>query len=377
MNRGDPPVYFPTPKYIIDAYVGALRESKTSYSRAEGEPVLVEAVQKRYKQLYGIDVGYESIIVTQGVSEALSFVNSAFVNMGDMAVVFKPYYPLYVPILRRNGGIPLFGSYDESKGWGIDVDRLERALRAMPRSSAKRIKYLLITNPNNPTGTVLDRRALERVVDLANEHSLLIISDEIYDEIVYNGARFTSVGELAKGIPHMILNGASKDFDATGFRIGFMLIPEDDRVSMAVKAKMADYAKARLSVNTPAQYAVAAAMNNTAAHRSAIHEMVRGIAERANHAAKLVAENPLLSVVRPNGAFYIFPKVDLKAMGFRSDAEFVDKLLKATYVQLTRGSGFGAPSHIRIVALPPKDILDYAINKINDFCRTRARNRGP
>ncbi len=377
LNRGDPPVYFPTPKYIINAYISALREAKTFYSRAEGAHMLVEAVQKRYRRMYGINASEDSIIVTQGVSEALGFINSALINDGDSAVIFKPYYPLYVPLLKIYGGNPIMGSYNEASGWGIDSEKLSRMLKALPKSRARRAKYLLITNPSNPTGTVLSRRVLKEIIDIANEHSLLIVSDEIYDEITYNGARFTSVGELAKGVPHIILNGASKDFDATGFRIGFMLVPEHDKTSMAIKEKLADYAKARLSVNTPAQYAVAAAMSNESEHRKAIRSMVRGIADRANFATRLIAENSLFEVVEPNGAFYIFPKVDLKKIGFKSDAEFVDRLLKEEYVQLTRGSGFGAPSHIRIVALPPKDILGYAINKINEFCNRHSRSTGP
>lgn len=368
LNRGDPPVYFPTPKYIINAYEHALEEHKTAYSRAEGVHALVHAVQERYRRLYNMHMSEESIIVTQGVSEALNFINSALINDNDMAVIIKPYYTLYNPVLRIYGGHPIMGIYDESNKWDIDINGLEKKLEAIPRERRKRIKYMMITNPNNPTGTVLSASVLKQVVDIANEYSLLIISDEIYDEIVYNKARFTSIGKLAKGMPHIILNGASKDFDATGFRIGFMVIPGQDRLSNAIKSKMSDYAKVRLSVNTPAQYAVAEAMSNISEHKKAIGAMVKSIEDRVNYAAKLISENDFLSMVKPNGAFYLFPKIDMKRLRLKSDAEFVDKLLKQEYVQLTRGSGFGMPSHIRIVALPPKDILGYAINKINDFC---------
>ncbi|MEM0149642.1 MAG: aminotransferase class I/II-fold pyridoxal phosphate-dependent enzyme [Candidatus Micrarchaeaceae archaeon] len=373
LNRGDPPVYFPTPKYIIDAYSRALQEGRTTYSRAEGVRVLVEAVSKRYRSLYNMRVDEDSIIVTQGVSEAISFINSSLIDGGDAAIILKPYYPIYVPSLKIFGGRPFVGSYDENNNWDIDIDNLERRLRKLSATQRKRIKYIMITNPNNPTGTVLSRRALENVVELANEHSLLLISDEIYDEIVYNGAKFTSIGQLAKGVPHMILNGSSKIFDSTGFRIGFMIVPDDDKVSSALKLKLSDYAKARLSANTPAQYAVAEAMLNVKEHRKAIRAMVGSIESRVNYATKLIAESEFFSIVEPNGAFYLFPRVDLKSMGFKNDAQFVNELLNQEYVQLTRGSGFGMPSHIRIVALPPKDILGYAINKINDFCKKNAK----
>ncbi|MGC8687291.1 MAG: aminotransferase class I/II-fold pyridoxal phosphate-dependent enzyme [Candidatus Micrarchaeia archaeon] len=372
LNRGDPPVYFPTPRYIIDAYVKALREGKTTYSRAEGLRMLAGAIAKRYKSMYGIEFDEESVIVTQGVSEALSFLNSALINENETAVLFKPYYPLYVPLLMTYGGRAILADYNEEDNWSIDIEGLKRKLTEA-HSKGKKIKYLLITNPNNPTGTVLSKKTLQEVADIANDNSLLLISDEIYDEIVYNGAKFTSIGEVAKGQPHVILNGASKDFDSTGFRIGFVAVPEEDKISIELKQKLADYAKMRLSVNLPAQYAVAEAISNAKEHKKAISKMVKEIEKRANYAAKKFSENPLLTVTRPNGAFYLLPKLDMEALKFKNDAEFVDRLLKEEFVQLTRGSGFGAPSHFRIVALPPKDILDYAIDKINDFCAKNSK----
>lgn len=374
LSRGDPPSYFPTPKYILDAYVEALREHKTTYSKSEGEDILREAVAKRYKKLYKLDASPDSVLVTAGVSEALLFIDSALMNEGDSAVLFRPYYSLYLPILKTHGGLPIYEEYDESSNWSIDVERLSRSLKRLrTEGKLKRVKYMMITNPNNPTGTVLDRDILKEVVDLSNEYRLLLISDEIYDEIVYNKARFTSVCELAKGMPYMILNGASKVFDSTGFRIGFAITPENDKTSLALKEKLYDYAMMRLSVNTPAQYAAAEAINNTVEHKRAINSMVNSIEKRANHATKLLNENPLFNTVRPNGAFYILPRIDLKRTRFKNDREFVDRLLKEEDVQVTRGSGFGAPSHFRIVALAPQGILDLAINRINKFCKRHSR----
>jgi alanine-synthesizing transaminase len=148
-----------------------------------------------------------------------------------------------------------------------------------------------------------------------------------------------------------------------------MLIPEDDKLSQAFKEKMYNYAAVRLSVNSPAQYAVAEAMNNVTEHRRAIGQMVKAIEQRANHATRLLNENKYLSTVKPNGAFYIMPRVDFKSLKIKNDREFTDLLLKKECIQVTRGSGFGADSHFRIVALPPKEILDYAINRINRFCK--------
>ena len=369
LNRGDPAVYFPTPKYIEEAYIEAISENKTHYTETRGAKELVAAIMGRYRRMYGLDLDEEDIVVTAGVSEALYMLSSALVEKKDRVIVFKPYYTQYIPYIGLAGGEEYLLDYKENEGWGIDVDELDRHVRKLKHKA--RIKYILLTNPNNPTGTVLGRKTLEGIVDLANEHNLLLVSDEIYDEIVFNGARFTSIAQLAKGIPHVILNGASKNYDATGFRIGFTIVPGKDKLSKELKAKLADFASVRVSANAPAQYALAEGMNNVVEHNKAIRYMVHEIEDRVNFAVKLLDENKHLSTIRPKGAYYIFPKVDLKQVHFKSDKEFVDTLLKTKYVQLTRGSGFGTAGHIRIVSLPPKEVLEEAINKLNEFCRSK------
>lgn len=233
LNRGDPTAYFKTPKYIIDAYIAALKEGRTGYSDHTGVRRLREAVADRYRRLYDLRTDADHVLITQGLSEAIMLINAALINPGDKAVLFKPDYPLYAPYLKLYGGQEIAGCYEERYGWNIDTDHLKRMLKK--ELKGKKPKYMMITNPNNPTGTVLDRKVLEEVVDIANEHGILLVSDEIYDEIIYNGAKFTSMCKLAKGIPHIVLNGASKDYDATGFRIGFVLIPENDPVSNEIR----------------------------------------------------------------------------------------------------------------------------------------------
>ena len=372
LSSGDPALYYPTPKYIVDAYVEALANGRTSYSRSQGVLDLVDAVIKRYWHRYGIDLNEQDVLVTSGVAEALTFLNSAVIGLGDTALILKPYYTQYPVAIQMFGGRPLVGEYDEGTGWSIDLDSVAKVVRRMKGGSGK-IKYMLITNPNNPTGTILPRKTLEQVVEIANENRILLVSDEIYDEIVFGGANFTSVCELAKGMPHLILNGASKAFDATGFRIGYVLAPEEDTVSEELKRKLADYCRVRLSSNTPAQYAIAAAMNNTGEHQRTVRELVKKIEKIVGVAMKGLGENHHLSAVRPQGAFYIFPKIHMKTLDFRNDREFVHALLEEKLVQTTRGSGFGAPGHFRIVALAPEEIMGDCVQRVNDFCRAHAK----
>ncbi|MDE1845908.1 MAG: pyridoxal phosphate-dependent aminotransferase [Candidatus Micrarchaeota archaeon] len=371
LNRGDISLYFPTPKYIENAAIRAIKENKTYYTRSSGIPELIDAVKGRYKRMFNVKLKEEDIITTQGVSEGLYFLNASLLNPGNHAIIFRPYYTQYVPSIELSEGKAYYLDYDEEREWDIDTDELEDHIKRMKEKRG--IKYIMLTNPNNPTGTVLKKNTLERIVDLANEHKLILVSDEIYDEVVYNKAKFTSVAQVAKGVPHVILNGASKNLDATGFRIGFMIVPGEDKTSMELKKKFADFAGVRVSVNAPAQYAVAEAISNTKEHRKAIGKMVGEIEGRVNFAFKLLGENPYLQTVRPNSAYYIFPRIDLKSLNYNNDREFVSEFLREKLVQITRGSGFGARSHIRIVALPAKPVLEEAINRLNEFCEKKAR----
>lgn len=373
LNQGDPPLYFPTPRYMIDAHIRALRQRKTGYAAFSGEPELKEAVAKRYGKR-GAKFGPEDVIVTEGVSEALQFVNQALIDPGDTAILFRPYYAPYVPHLKLAGGIPIYEDYDEGDGWNVEVDHLRRSIRKLKEGNRlRRLKYMLVTNPDNPTGTVLRRSIIKEIVDIANEYGIILISDEIYDEIVYNGAEFTSVGRLARGIPHVILNGVSKDYDATGLRVGYAAVPGQDRASQQMKESFANLASIRISANRPAQLAFAEAMNNEVQHRIEIGNMVKGIEGRVNFAMGLLGENRHLETVEPNGAFYIFPRIHIKEMRIKDDREFARKLLMEECVWVVRGSGFGSPDHFRMIALPPKGILELAIKRINRFCEKYSR----
>ena len=363
LNRGDPAAYFPTPKYIVDAYVKALKAGKTGYSYHAGIPELRTAVAKRYMKKYGTKINPESVIVTQGVSEAILSFSSMFLDMGDRAVIFRPYYTLYMSSIMVCGGKPLIVDCAKSDRYEINPEALSKALRKVRTKP----KYMIFSNPSNPAGAVMGRDTLEKIVDIANDNGIFLISDEIYDEIVYNGAKFVSISQIARGVPHAILGGASKDFDATGFRMGYAIIPGEDKKSAEIREKFADYAKMRLSSNTPAQYAFAEAISNSKMHVPAVAGMVSKIESRANFAYKLVGECEYLSPVRPRGAFYLLARIDMKRLNFRSDKEIVSRLLTEENVQVTRGSGFGADGSIRIVALAPENVLEEAIGRINKF----------
>jgi len=369
LNSGDPAKYINTPKRVIRAYIDALKRNENYYSNSQGIEPLRQAIAARHKKMYGLDADPDKIVVTQGISEGLQFLNTALIDKGDKAILIRPYYPLYTSYLQIVGGKAIFADAIEESNWDIDLDALAKKVK-----NEKRIKYMLITNPNNPAGYIISRKKLEEIVDLANEHDLFIISDEIYDELVYRGS-FTSISQVAGDMPYMILNGMSKNFVATGFRLGYMLVPNEDEKSKALLAKLIELAQMRLSPNTPAQFAYAEGLRNLSAHNREVSKLRAILKERLYFATKKVNESDYMHALSPSGAFYVFPKLEMQRLKFKNDKEFVRSLLLEKYIQVTRGSGFGMPGHFRIVALPSKEVLGEAIDKINEFCREHSVKR--
>ncbi len=365
INIGDPAMYFRLPKNIVWAYKKALEEGHTAYLEEQGLRELREAVSDRYLDRYGISFAGENVVITQGVSEALSFMNQGMIDGGDSAVIFRPFFTEYLTYLKLSGGVPILPALDESNNWDINISELERLLK---NNKGRKPKYMLMTNPNNPTGTTLSGKAIREAIEIAKDNDIFIVSDEVYDELLYNGAEFTSVGKFAKGIPHMLLNGASKNYMATGLRVGFAIFPEEDPKSQALKKVFIGMAGARLSANTPSQYAILEGMRNKEKHNEFMHEKLLQIADRSRLAARLINETGFFTAVPPNSAFYLFARIHLNKLSIKDDKEFVELLLKEQQIQLTRGSGFGMEGFIRIVTLPSEAVLTEAVERIRKFC---------
>jgi len=365
LNRGDPARYFPTPKHIIDAYIKALKKGKTYYSNPAGLNELRQAIANKYSKKRKGALNEKDVLITMGASEAIFMLNNCLINPNDKAILFAPYFPSFDTLLKLHGGIPILGHYHETNNWNLDLDELKEQLK----KTNKQIKYLIMANPNNPTGTLLKKKELKEIVDFANEHKIFLVSDEVYDEIVYNNNNFTSLVEVAEGIPHMIINSASKVFDCTGLRVGFVVIPEQDTNSVALKEKMLDLAALRFSVNTPAQYAFLEGITNTKEHKKAIKIMTNTIENTSNYASKIINETKTMSVVPPNSTFYLFPKIDFKQTHFKNDVQFAETLLKEKHIKVSRGASFGIDSHIRITSLQQKEVLEKAINKMDSLLK--------
>ncbi|MEM4232136.1 MAG: aminotransferase class I/II-fold pyridoxal phosphate-dependent enzyme [Candidatus Nitrosocaldus sp.] len=363
LNIGDPVLYgFSTPKHVKDALIKAVLEDKNYYAESEGVRELREAIAER-ESAKGMHVMPEDVVVTNGVSEALDMVISSIAEPGDEVLVPGPCYPPYLSYARVRGVRPVEYATLEHEGWRIDMDDLKSKINGKSRA-------IFVINPNNPTGSILDEHTLKALVDVAAEHNLYLVCDEIYDRIVFDN--FTSIGRYARDAPVVILNGFSKVYLMTGWRLGYICFNSNARLLDGLRASVGKLARLRLSANTPVQMAAVEALRGPQDH---IKDMVSILNARRDYVMKrLDAIHGVNMYVKPKGAFYIFPRID-GSLGYKSDVEFVLDLLKSKNVLVVHGSGFGSMGymHFRLVYLPSLDVLEEAMNRFEEFVNSRYR----
>jgi aspartate/methionine/tyrosine aminotransferase len=360
LNIGDPVAFdFDTPPHIKQALVNAVQEGANAYSPSEGLPELRQAISQKEKRVNDIAVDPENVVVTQGISEGIEMVMAALINAGDEILLPGPTYPPYISYARFFDGKPITYETVEENGWQPDVDDLRRKI-------TKKTRAIAIINPNNPTGALYDEKTVKQIVDLAGEHDLPILSDEIYDRITF-GKKLTSTAYLAKDVPVVGLNGFSKVYLMTGWRLGYVYFHDQDGQLQDFKEGVEKEARIRLCANTPIQKAGVAALNGPQNH---IKETVRRLQERRDYAWKRLNEIQGLSCAKPEAAFYVFPKIHGVGSKWKTDMEFALDLLREAGVLFVHGSGFDptyGAGHVRGVILPPIETLEQALNEVERF----------
>ncbi len=361
LNIGDPLRFdFSTPRHIIDAmYRAAVELNANYYSESRGLLELREAIAEEESRFNGLSLSPDDIVVTQGVSEAIQFVCRVLLEEGDEVLVPSPSYPLYISMPKLVYARPVEYRLDEDSGWVPDLDDIRRKI-------SDRTRLIVLVNPNNPTGAVYGERVIRELVDLAAEYGVPILSDEIYNRIVFDG-KFVSPASVSKDLPVIVMNGFSKAFLMTGWRLGYLYMHDPSgEYKEGFLENVVKLAMNRLCPNTPAQYGAIAALRGDRSH---LVDMVRRIRERVDRIMYWLDRINGLEGVRPGGAFYVFPKLVLD--GAVDDRDFVVRLLKEYGVFVVYGSGFGryGAGHIRIVSLPPIDLIDEAMERINSFIR--------
>ncbi len=364
LNIGNPaPFGFNAPEEVILDMIYNLRESQ-GYSDSKGIFSARKAIMQ-YCQLKNIpDVTINDIYTGNGVSELISILTLALLNDGDEILVPSPDYPLWTGCVSLAGGKPVHYICDEESDWYPDLEDMKSKI-------TDRTKAIVIINPNNPTGAVYPEEILMKIADIAREHDLMIFSDEIYDRLVMDGIKHTSIASLAPDLFCITLNGLSKSHMVAGFRVGWMVLS-------GAKDKAKDYIEGlnmlsnmRLCSNVPAQSIVQTALGG---YQSVNEYLVPGgrIYEQREYIYKAINDIPGLSAVKPKAAFYIFPKIDVKKFHIYDDEKFALDFLREKKVLVTHGKGFNwdKPDHFRIVYLPRVEELKTATEKLADFLKT-------
>lgn len=362
LNIGDPVKYdFDTPPHIKRAIQKAIEGGLNYYSPSEGLKELREAIAEKERTVNGARVDASNVIVTSGISEAILFLMGAIVNPGDEVLMPGPCYPPYLTYAKFFDGTAVTYRTIEDRGWAPDLTDLERKI-------TERTKLIVIINPSNPTGSVYSKAEIIKILELAAKHDIPVAADEIYDRITYD-ASFTSVASLAKDVPLIGLNGFSKAYLMTGWRLGYLYLQDREGRLAEVWNGIQRLSRVRLCASTPVQVAGVEALRGPQDH---IREMVAKLKRRRDFSLKQISDIPGLTAAKPNGAFYVFPRINHIGGAWKSDEQFVTELLKETGVLVVHGSGFDpsfGKDHFRAVFLPEESILEQAYDAIGDFMK--------
>ena len=360
LNIGDPVSYdFPTPEFISEALYNASKKGKNYYVNSLGVIELREELSKDLKINQNLDIGVDDILVTSGVTEGINFIISSLIETGRELLIPGPSYPLYINYTNFYDGKPVEYELDEVQDWEPNIEDLRKKI-------TDKTQAILICSPNNPTGILYGEQKIKEIIDLAGEYDLPVLSDEIYDQITYDKP-YVCPASLSKDVPVIGLNGFSKTHLVTGWRLGYLYYHDPENKLEELKNGIAKLARARLSSSSVAQFAAVDILKTSSDHTV---DMVRKLKERRDYSYDRLKRIEGISCVKPNGAFYLFPKLDLTELKkWKTDKELVVALLKETGVCGVYGSGFGnyGKGHMRLTFLPEKGILETVYNLIEDF----------
>src|SRR5436853_6398748 len=286
---------------------------------------------------------------------------NALLNDGDEVLIPAPDYPLWTASVALSGGTPVHYLCDEANDWLPDLDDMARKVNSRTRA-------IVVINPNNPTGALYPVVVLEQIVEVARQHQLVVLADEIYDKTLYDGETHTSIASLADDVLFITYNGLSKNYRSCGYRAGWMVVSGEKRHAKDYIEGLNMLASMRLCANTPGQLAIQTALGGYQSIKDLVAPTGR-LGRQRELAYKLLTEIPGVSVVKPKAALYMFPRLDPKVYPIADDQQFAYELLAEEKVLIVQGTGFNwiAPDHFRLVFLPNSDDLAEAIGRIARF----------
>ena len=370
LNLGNLAVFgFDAPEEIQQDMIRNLPNS-AGYSDSKGIFAARKAVMHETQKQGIAGVTLDDIYLGNGASELITMATNALLDDGDELLLPMPDYPLWTAATSLSGGTPVHYLCDESKGWMPNLADIRAKI-------TPRTKGIVVINPNNPTGVMYTNVLLHGIIDLAREHGLVILADEVYDKVLYDGIKHTAMASMSHDVLTLTFNSLSKSYRSCGYRAGWLVVSGDKKSAADYIEGLNMLSNMKLCSNVPGQWAIQTALGGYQSINDLTCEGGR-LRRQRDLAFELITAIPGVSCVKPQAALYMFPKLDPKVYPIADDRVFFLELLKDTRVMLVQGSGFNwqAPDHFRIVFLPHEDDLREAIGRIAKFLESYRKAHG-
>jgi len=370
LNIGNPGSFgFDAPEEILRDVIHNLSDA-SGYCDSKGLFSARKAIMQYAQEKHIQDVQMDDIFIGNGVSELIVMTMQALLNDGDEVLIPSPDYPLWTAAVVLAGGTVLHYMCDEQSGWLPSLDDIRSKIT--PRTRA-----IVIINPNNPTGSLYPDELLCEIIEIARQNHLIIYADEIYDKVLYDDAKHTSIASLANDVLFVTFSGLSKNYRVAGFRSGWAVVSGKKHHAQDYITGLTMLASMRLCANVPAQYGIQTALGGYQSINDLVMPTGRLLRQR-DLAWKLLTEIPGISCFKPPAAMYLFPRLDPKVYPIKDDQQFVLDLLVEEKVLLVQGSGFNwpHPDHFRVVFLPNSDDLTEAISRIACYLERYRKQHG-
>jgi aspartate aminotransferase len=360
LSVGEPD--FITPQHICDAAVAAMKAGHTKYTIASGIPELKKAIVEKYKADYGLQYEAAQVVVANGAKHALHNAFFATLNPGDEVIIPAPYWVSYAELVKLSGAVPVIVQTEESQNFKMSAAQFEKAITPKTR-------MLLLCSPSNPTGTMYSRSELEAIADIVLKRNLFVVADEIYDKLIYGGNKFVSFPTLRPGLQDrtIVVNGVSKTYAMTGWRVGWTLSPAN------VAKKMGELQSQETS--NPCSISQYAALTALTGPQDFVATMLSAFGERRDYVTKRIAAIDGLTCPEMDGAFYAFFNVKkflgrkLGGVQIDNSAQFSLELLAQKQVATVMGSAFGCEGYVRASFAASLDVLKEAFDRVETFIR--------
>ena len=345
---------FDTPEHIKAACIAALEQGATKYTAAAGLPALRQEIANKLKEENGLDYDVAQISVNCGAKHSLFNAVLAVCDPGDEVIIPAPYWTSYPEMVRVAGGVPVIVETDEKSGWKMTAEQFEEHM-------SPRTKMIIINSPSNPTGAVYSKEELEAIVEVAASEDIVILSDEIYEKLVYDETKHISIASISEEAKDLtiVVNGFSKAYSMTGWRLGYTAAPA------AIASAITNVQSHTTSAPTTfAQYGAIAAL---VGDQSALNDMREEYDMRRKYMMSRLSKIHNVTTVEPQGAFYFL--VNIRKIGLKS-VNFADKLLSRYKVAVVPGIAFGHDYTVRLSYATSLDVIKEGLDRFEDFCRS-------